>query len=152
LSFDCSISVVVEGLFDALTVNQIWDENCDIIILNSTSLVDRLLKSGVLEEYDEVILALDNDNSGREAEREICETYLGDIRLKKLILSTGKDVNECYLNNGIFKLKEVSWSWFEEGAYGREERPTKREREPLRKVELPERERERNRGEWSPGL
>ena len=144
--------IVVEGLFDALTVNQMWDESYDIVILNSTSLVDRLLKSGVLEGYDEVILALDDDDFGREAEREICETYLGDIRLKKLILSTGKDVNECYLSNGTFKVREISWSWLEGGAYRREEKPAEREREQLRKVELPERERERNRGKWSPGL
>ena len=102
--------VVVEGLFDALTLNQEWKKNYDIVILNSTTNTERFIESGILKNYKQVILALDNDEAGLRAEKELKEylEQLEDIKVGKLIYSVGKDINECYIKRGGLKLENIT--------------------------------------------
>jgi len=103
--------VVVEGFFDALTLNQEIKKNYDIIILNSTANTKKLIKSGILELYDKVFLALDRDEAGQKAEKELLN-YLKelDTLVARLEYSGGKDPNEALVNKGRFeyRLKDIT--------------------------------------------
>ena len=102
--------VVVEGLFDALTLNQMWKKDYDIVILNSTVNTEKLINSGILQRYRRVVLALDGDEQGREAERKLYE-YLKefeDIRVERVSCLVGKDLNECYLKGGGVKVEDIT--------------------------------------------
>ena len=64
---------VFEGLFDALTWEQLGLKETDILILNSVSNLDRALE--VFGNYEVLILGLDNDDSGNLARRKIKSLY-----------------------------------------------------------------------------
>ena len=97
--------VVVEGFFDALTL---WQrrKGYDVVILNSTANVKKLIRSGILRGYKQVVLALDNDEAGRRAEQELFQ-HLKGMKVVRMTYSTGKDLNECYLKGGKLELEEV---------------------------------------------
>lgn len=105
--------VVVEGLFDALTLYQLdfgEDKKYDIVILNSVVNADKLIRSGIIDNYKSVILALDNDEAGRKTEEEILN-YLKSKGVKevfRLKITDGKDLNECLMKGGKFLLEEIS--------------------------------------------
>ena len=93
--------VIVEGLFDALSLNQMKHEtDYDMVILNSTANTDRLMQSGILKDYKAIILALDNDKAGKEAEEKLLNPslYRKDVEIKHLVYLEGcKDLNECLI-------------------------------------------------------
>ena len=103
--------VVVEGFFDALTLNQEIKKPYDIIILNSTANTKKLIESGILELYDKVFLALDRDEAGQKAEKELL-SYLKelDTLVARLEYSGGKDLNEALVNKGRleYRLKNIT--------------------------------------------
>jgi hypothetical protein len=82
---------VFEGLFDALTWEQLGLKETDILILNSVSNLDRALE--VFRKYEVLILGLDNDNSGNLTRRKIESQY--SERILNLWFSA-KDLNEAF--------------------------------------------------------
>ena len=68
-----SYLAVFEGLFDALTWEQLEMKETDILILNSVSNLDRALE--VFRKYEVLVLGLDNDDSGNLARRRIESQY-----------------------------------------------------------------------------
>lgn len=100
--------VVVEGLFDALTIEQIGRGNPDIVILNSTTHTEDLIQSGELERYKTVYLALDNDTAGREAEEKILN-YLKKIKGAKIyrLKHNAKDLNEALVRGEPIEKEDV---------------------------------------------
>ena len=60
---------VFEGLFDALSWEQLEMKETDILILNSVANLERALE--VFRKYEVLILGLDNDDSGNLARRKI---------------------------------------------------------------------------------
>jgi 5S rRNA maturation endonuclease (ribonuclease M5) len=86
--------VVVEGLFDALSIEQIAPKrDYDILILNSVNNLSRTLQNGVYEAYNTVIMALDNDPKGSDTMELLKKALRGKYELKRLIYE-GKDLNE----------------------------------------------------------
>ena len=82
---------VFEGLFDALTWEQLEMKETDILILNSVSNLDRVLE--VFRKYEVLILGLDNDDSGNLARRRIESQY--SEKGLSLWLSA-EDLNEAF--------------------------------------------------------
>jgi len=86
-----SYLAVFEGLFDALTWEQLGLKETDILILNSVSNLDRTME--VFRKYEVLILGLDNDDSGNLARRKIESQY------SEKVLNLGfsaKDLNEAF--------------------------------------------------------
>jgi len=82
---------VFEGLFDALTWEQLDLKETDILILNSVSNLDRALE--VFEKYEVLILGLDNDDSGNLARRKIESQYSEKVLNLRF---SAKDLNEAF--------------------------------------------------------
>ena len=85
-----SYLAVFEGLFDALSWEQLELRRTDILILNSVWNLSKALP--VLEKYDALILGLDNDETGSSARREIAERFGEKILTLRF---KGKDLNEA---------------------------------------------------------
>lgn len=101
--------VIVEGLFDALTINQIGKGDFDIVILNSTTHTDDLIESGELKGYKTVYLALDNDLAGKEAEEKLYN-YLKKIKGVKIyrLKHNSKDLNEALTNKEKIEKEDIT--------------------------------------------
>ena len=98
--------IVVEGLFDALTVEEIVGGNYDIVILNSVNNVGWSLIDEVLYAYDTVILALDSDKQGKDTEEWLLEELeVGNKEVRKIYFDGGKDLNEAFIRKGIGTFK-----------------------------------------------
>jgi len=82
---------VFEGLFDALTWEQLDLKETDILILNSVSNLGRALE--VFRKYEVLILGLDNDDSGNLARRKI-ESQYGEKVLN--LWFSAEDLNEAF--------------------------------------------------------
>ena len=85
-----SYLAVFEGLFDALSWEQLELRETDILILNSVWNLSKALP--VLERYEALILGLDNDKAGSSVRREIAQQFgerVLSLRFK------GKDLNEA---------------------------------------------------------
>jgi 5S rRNA maturation endonuclease (ribonuclease M5) len=94
------VLAIFEGLFDALTWEQLGFEETDILILNSTVNVKKV--DDVIVRYRILILGLDNDKAGSLARREIENSFNGRIyRLEFL----SKDLNESFCKGEEVSLK-----------------------------------------------
>jgi 5S rRNA maturation endonuclease (ribonuclease M5) len=87
--------VVFEGFMDFLSYLTIKpDTNKDFIILNSVALVDKSIQ--IISRYDNISLALDNDNAGDIATQKIIKHIPGAIDVRKYYKGF-KDLNEFIL-------------------------------------------------------
>ena len=98
--------IIVEGLFDALSIHQIARRgDFDLIIMSGTSQTKKLLRSEILKRYEEIIIATDFDESGREVETDILLYLVREklpVKLKRIEGGEkDKDINEAYLNNSL---------------------------------------------------
>jgi hypothetical protein len=90
--------IVVEGLFDALSLEQVRrKKDYDIVVLNSTENSEEFVHSGIAHEYDRLILALDNDDAGIIAKQRIVDGlyeqgFSGEILELEY---EGKDLNDA---------------------------------------------------------
>jgi len=86
--------VVVEGLFDALSIEQVvLKRDYDILILNGVNNLSKTIQNGVYEAYNTVIMALDNDPKGLDTMEFLKKALRGKYELKRLVYE-GKDPNE----------------------------------------------------------
>lgn len=104
--------VIVEGLFDALSVYQIARRSdFDLVILSGTGHTKKLLKSEILNRYEEIIIATDFDKAGEEAETDIF-LYLAEnrlaIKLQRIRGTNGKDINEAIRNQEVLELEDLT--------------------------------------------
>ena len=102
--------VVVEGLFDALTLEEIAKgDYYDIAVLNSVNNLNKFLNDRILEQYEAIILALDNDEEGHRAEERLFRELEQKNKEIKKLLFDGKDLNEALVQNGIkaFKVETI---------------------------------------------
>ena len=92
--------IIVEGMFDALSVNQI-NRNVDILCLNSVeNLNDKVVQAIKNKNYKKVLIGLDNDEAGKKAVlklKSLDNTF--EIKLKDC-----KDINDCLVKSP-FELK-----------------------------------------------
>ena len=87
---------VAEGMFDGLSIAEKMKNNrlYDLIILNSTNnLNSEVIK--ILSGYKNIILVLDNDVSGKEAQNEI-RRQVKNVNIHKLTFKA-KDLNEAFV-------------------------------------------------------
>lgn len=93
--------LIFEGFFDYLTYKQ-WEQKensiSDYLVLNSTMMLFKVEK--ILEEYDKILLFLDNDNNGLSVKKRIEKKFL-NVEDCSLIYKECKDLNEwfCKINN-----------------------------------------------------
>jgi len=86
--------VVVEGLFDALSIEQVVPkEDYDILILNGVNNLPKTIQNGLYEAYNTVIMALDNDPKGLDTMERLKRALRGRYEVKRLKFE-GKDLNE----------------------------------------------------------
>jgi 5S rRNA maturation endonuclease (ribonuclease M5) len=88
--------VVVEGMFDALSLRKLRKEVDNIVILNSVVLYHRFLSWISGKEFEKVILALDNDDRGRDTTIRLYEALMKKYNVK-ILKYEGKDLNEFLL-------------------------------------------------------
>ena len=93
--FQKQLIFVVEGMFDGLTVaEKMKDRLYDLIILNSVKNLNGFVLE-ILSNYKNIILALDNDESGKEAENKIIR-QIKSVPIYKLNFKA-KDLNEAFV-------------------------------------------------------
>ncbi len=86
---------VVEGMFDGLTVaEKMKDRLYDLIILNSVKNLNGFVLE-ILSNYKNIILALDNDEGGKEAQNRIIR-HIKSVPINKLTFKA-KDLNEALI-------------------------------------------------------
>ena len=90
---------IVEGLTDALAIYQI-DPEADILILHSALNVNKIPKD---LEYEEILVATDNDEEGEKAFRKIKAIYPQAKRFHY----KGKDPMDAWLNGQLEMGKEI---------------------------------------------
>ena len=93
--FQKQLIFVVEGMFDGLTVaEKMKDRLYDLIILNSVKNLNGFVLE-ILSNYKNIILRLDNDESGKEAENKIIR-QIKSVQIYKLNFKA-KDLNEAFV-------------------------------------------------------
>ena len=86
---------VTEGMFDGLTIaEKMRNRLYDLIILNSTKNLNNKVME-ILSGYKNIILALDNDTAGKEAQNQIMKR-VKNVNIYKLTFKA-KDLNEAWL-------------------------------------------------------
>ncbi len=88
--------VVCEGMFDYLSLYQNNGDSVDYVVLNTTSNVDKLLKSEIMKDYKNTSIILDNDDAGKKATDKIKENNnnVFVIDLDKRF----NDISDLYMN------------------------------------------------------
>ncbi len=92
---------ITEGIFDALSLEEL---NFPAVAINSTTMTEKLIKT-MEENKDQLkdklfVLALDNDQSGRDASKKLKEALYGlDLSYADLNLTDYKDVNEFFVED-----------------------------------------------------
>ncbi|MHB8282269.1 MAG: toprim domain-containing protein [bacterium] len=105
-SDNADVIFVVEGLFDGLTITEKRkDINYDLIILNSTkNLNNKVIE--ILNSHKKIVIGLDSDNTGREAQNKIINK-LNNSKIYKLNFQSN-DLNEAWIlkqNINVIKIK-----------------------------------------------
>ncbi len=86
---------VAEGMFDGLTIaEKMRNRLYDLIILNSVKNLNNKVID-ILSSYKNIVLALDNDASGKETENKIIR-QIKNIPIHKLTFKA-KDLNEAFV-------------------------------------------------------
>ncbi len=88
-------AIVVEGMFDALSVRKLEKRKNNIVILNSTANWKKAVELIKKEEFKEVILALDMDKAGLETALKM-KKELDNAKVWKY---GAKDLNEYLINS-----------------------------------------------------
>ena len=98
--------ILFEGFFDYLTFLVLYPMvNADFLIMNSTSMLDRTQDFLKQNQYETIVLMLDNDKSGTEATNKLL-TEFGNAKDKSGIYSpTHKDLNELLIEKLTLKYR-----------------------------------------------
>jgi DNA primase len=86
--------VVIEGMFDFLTVLNFHSDNTSFLILNSLFFLKRAMKR--IERFKHVELYLDNDKAGKEATAWLMQNHRGCI-YKSYLYGNYNDINEMWI-------------------------------------------------------
>ncbi len=98
--------IILEGLFDLLSMAELYPDelkDSDVIVLNSLSFLEAV--SELFENYKEVELYLDHDESGRIHSKEVTNRFL-NVKDKSECYIGYKDLNEQLIS--IRKEKELT--------------------------------------------
>ncbi|WP_051119597.1 toprim domain-containing protein [Gillisia sp. CAL575] len=98
--------IIMEGMFDLLSMAELYPnqlESSDVIVLNSLSFLEPM--SELFENYKDVDLYLDRDESGRIHSKEVTNRYI-HVEDKSECYISYKDLNEQLIS--IRKEKELT--------------------------------------------
>jgi len=98
LKNDAEQLLVLEGMFDLLSLVELYPDiltTSDVIVLNSLSFLEAV--SELFENYKEVELYLDHDESGRIHSKELTDRY-----------SNVNDKSECYIGYKDLNEQQIS--------------------------------------------
>ena len=103
---------ITEGEIDALSVSEMFDGKWDVVsIRDGAGNAARDIKSQLefLEGYDNVVLAFDNDEAGREAVKEVRDLFSPN-KVKIMTMPDGfKDPNAMLQAKAVRKFVESWW-------------------------------------------
>ncbi|TDT46687.1 Toprim domain-containing protein [Maribacter spongiicola] len=89
----CRQLVVIEGMFDFLSVTNFCHDNKSFLILNSLSFIKNAMR--YIEFFKDVELYLDNDAAGKEATKWLLQNHEYCID-RSYLYKEYKDINEMY--------------------------------------------------------
>ncbi len=100
--------IVVEGLFDGLSVEQFKKlRNFDILILNSVNNLKKAIKDNVFIQYKKIILCLDKDKAGEKAKEELLKYLKKGKNEVYEINFDAKDINEAICSNAKITARKI---------------------------------------------
>lgn len=108
VSFDNPL-IICEGEIDFLSFKECDIKNVVSVPFGAADLNWIDYNSEYLDKFKEIILCLDNDKAGIEAEKKIV-SRIGIEKLKKINLGTYKDINEVLVNEGEGEVLRVSFN------------------------------------------
>jgi hypothetical protein len=91
--------IVTEGVFDLLSLlscNEILEEDCDFLVLNSTAFVSKATK--IIQDYLTINLYLDNDSNGKRTTQKLIK-HSNNCLDKSSLYQGFKDMNEWLIGN-----------------------------------------------------
>lgn len=108
-------SIIVEGEIDAISIyeamnvksiNDMRNVKANVIALGSANNWHKLANSNI----DNLIIALDNDNAGRDATDKLAQQLVQQNKKYKIVNLYGeyKDANECLMNDRNLLIEEVN--------------------------------------------
>ncbi len=97
-------AIVVEGMFDALSVRKLEKRKNNIVILNSTANWKKAVELIKKEEFKEVILALDMDKAGLETALKMKK----ELSSAKIWKYRAKDLNDYLSKEKKVELEKIS--------------------------------------------
>lgn len=102
--------IVTEGEIDALTVSQLQENKWPVVSLpHGAGSAEKAVKRDMdwLISFDEIVLAFDMDEPGKEAARKCAEALpLGKVKIAKL---PAKDANEAWTTGKVKELSLALW-------------------------------------------
>lgn len=107
--------LVMEGFIDFLSLPEFsgWKSQCNVIVLNSTNLMERSFS--VLDHVPgkDIFLLLDRDDKGNEATRDFLQRYPDAMDIRPRVLGYHNDLNERLVSERQMCEKEMKlfkWS------------------------------------------
>lgn len=91
--------LVFEGMIDFLsylTLQKSTELVEDVVILNSVTLASKL-EEIEMDQYQSILLFLDNDSSGKKLTQELCEKY-SNVKPMNILYPEHKDLNDFLLS------------------------------------------------------
>ncbi|WP_082591119.1 toprim domain-containing protein [Sediminicola sp. YIK13] len=91
--------MVTEGVFDLLSLlsyNEILEEDCDFLVLNSTAFVSKATK--IIQDYLTINLYLDNDSNGKRTTQKMIKNSINCLD-RSMLYEGFKDMNEWLIGN-----------------------------------------------------
>ena len=100
--------IIVEGEIDLLSAIEVGFDNVVSLPFGAKNLKCIDSQKEWIVKFNKIIIAVDNDDSGKEAEEKIIEKLsVYSEKLYKVDLREFKDFNEVLVNQGIERLKKV---------------------------------------------
>ncbi len=114
LKYNADHLIVLEGMFDLLSMAELFPDelkSSDVMVLNSLSFLKAV--SELFENYKEVELYLDQDESGRMHSKELTNRFL-NVKDKSECYSGYKDLNEQLISSRKEKSLKIKLKKFGE--------------------------------------
>lgn len=96
-------AIVIEGLHDYIAAYQKYKNDVDYIVLNSVNNVDKAIEYLNKSNYNSILVALDNDEAGKNATQKI----ISNLNLNNIYVAryNAKDLDELYRKTGQINLQ-----------------------------------------------
>lgn len=102
--------IVCEGEIDCMSVSQAFGNKYPVVGIAGVQSSPKIFKEYIelLESFEEVVIAFDADDAGREYASK-CADILSVGKAKIVILPNSKDMNDILLDEGVGKVTKYIW-------------------------------------------